>query len=130
MGNPGAFSYSHPLWVKGFLDAIGSPHSYTASSQDVSNRFAASWFLYGSPFLVPIPDLARTDFLFMLGANPLVSHGSVLSAPRVKDQLRAIPSAAAASSSSTRAARRPRAPSSTSPSTRTPTPGSCSRCSR
>ncbi len=58
MGNPGAFSYSHPLWVKGFLDALGSPHSYTASSQDVSNRFAASQFLYGSPFIVPIPDLA------------------------------------------------------------------------
>ena len=90
MGNPGAFSYSHPLWVKGFLDAIGSPHSYTASSQDVSNRFAASSFLYGSPFLVPIPDLERTDLLFVVGANPLVSHGSVLSAPRVKDQLHAI----------------------------------------
>ena len=90
MGNPGAFSYSHPLWVKGFLDAIGSPHSYTASSQDVSNRFAASWFLYGSPFLVPIPDLERTDFLLVVGANPLVSHGSVLSAPRIKDQLHAI----------------------------------------
>jgi anaerobic selenocysteine-containing dehydrogenase len=91
MGNPGAFSYSHPLWVKGFLDAVGSPHSYTASSQDVSNRFAASAFLYGSPFVVPIPDLARTDLLLMVGANPLVSHGSVLSAPRIKDQLRAIP---------------------------------------
>jgi len=90
MGNPGAFSYSHPLWVKGFLDAVGSPHSYTASSQDVSNRFAASSFLYGSPFIVPIPDLARTDFLLMVGANPLVSHGSVLSAPRIKDQLHAI----------------------------------------
>ena len=90
MGNPGAFSYSHPLWVKGFLDALGSPHSYTASSQDVSNRFAASWFLYGSPFVVPIPDLERTDFLLVVGANPLVSHGSVLSAPRIKDQLHAI----------------------------------------
>ena len=90
MGNPGAFSYSHPLWVKGFLDAVGSPHSYTASSQDVSNRFAASAFLYGSPFIVPIPDLARTDFLLVIGANPLVSHGSVLSAPRIKDQLHAI----------------------------------------
>ncbi len=90
MGNPGAFSYSHPLWVKGFLDALGSPHSYTASSQDVSNRFAASWFLYGSPFIVPIPDLERTDFLLVVGANPLVSHGSVLSAPRIKDQLHAI----------------------------------------
>jgi formate dehydrogenase len=90
MGNPGAFSYSHPLWVKGLLDAVGSPHYYTASSQDVSNRFAASALLYGSPFLLPIPDLARTDLLLMVGANPLVSHGSVLSAPRIKDQLHAI----------------------------------------
>ena len=47
-------------------------------------------FLYGSPFLVPIPDLARTDLLFVLGANPLVSHGSVMTAPRIKDQLHAI----------------------------------------
>jgi anaerobic selenocysteine-containing dehydrogenase len=90
MGNPGAFSYSHPLWVKGFLDGVGSTHLYSASSQDVSNRFAASALLYGSPFLLPIPDLARTDLLLVVGANPLVSHGSVMSAPRVKDQLHAI----------------------------------------
>lgn len=89
-GNPGAFSYSHTLWVKGLLDAIGSPHYYTAGSQDVNNRFAASALLYGSPLVVPIPDLARTSFLLMIGANPLVSHGSVLSAPRVRDQLVAI----------------------------------------
>jgi formate dehydrogenase len=90
MGNPAAFSYSHPIWAKGFVDAFGSPHFYTASSQDVSSRFAASAFLYGSPYIVPIPDLAHTDFLLIVGANPLVSHGSVMSAPRVKDQLHAI----------------------------------------
>ncbi len=90
MGNPGAFSYSHPLWVKGFLDGLGSQHYYTASSQDVSNRFAASSLLYGSPFLLPIPDLERCEMLLMVGANPMVSHGSVMSAPRVKDQLHAI----------------------------------------
>ncbi len=90
MGNPGAFSYSHPLWVKGFLDGLGSQHYYTASSQDVSNRFAASSLLYGSPFVLPIPDLERTELLFMVGANPMVSHGSVMSAPRIKDQLHAI----------------------------------------
>ena len=87
MGNPGAFSYSHTLWVKGFLDAIGSPHYYSAGSQDVNNRFAASALLYGSPLLVPIPDLKRTRLLLIVGANPLVSHGSVLSAPRVREQL-------------------------------------------
>src|SRR3954463_8194856 len=90
MGNPGAFSYSHTLWVKGFLDALGSPHYYSAGSQDVNNRFAASALLYGSPPGVPIPDLVRTSFLLMLGANPMVSHGSVLTAPRVRDQLYAI----------------------------------------
>jgi anaerobic selenocysteine-containing dehydrogenase len=90
MGNPGAFSYSHTLWAKGFLDGIGSPHYYSAGSQDVNNRFAASALLYGSPLLVPIPDLNRTHFLFMVGANPLVSHGSVLSAPRVREQLNAV----------------------------------------
>ena len=37
--------------------------------------------------LVPIPDLQRTSFLLMVGANPFVSHGSVLTAPQVKDQL-------------------------------------------
>src|SRR3954471_753302 len=90
MGNPGAFSYSHTLWVKGFLAGLGSPHYYSAGSQDVNNRFAASALLYGSPLVVPIPDLARTSFLLMLGANPMVSHGSVLTAPRVRDQLHAI----------------------------------------
>ena len=90
MGNPGAFSYSHTLWAKGFLDGLGSPHYYSAGSQDVNNRFAASALLYGSPLLVPIPDLNRTDFLFVVGANPLVSHGSVLSAPRVRERLNAV----------------------------------------
>lgn len=90
MGNPGAFSYSHTLWVKGFLDALGSPHYYSAGSQDVNNRFAASALLYGSPLVVPIPDLKRTDHLLIVGANPLVSHGSVLTAHRIRDQLMAI----------------------------------------
>src|SRR3954466_43174 len=90
MGNPGAFSYSHPLWVKGFLDALGSPHLYSAGSQDVNNRFAASALLYGTPLLVPIPDLKRTKLLLMVGANPLVSHGSVLTAPRIRELLHGI----------------------------------------
>ncbi len=90
MGNPGAFSYSHTLWVKGFLDGLGSPHYYSAGSQDVNNRFAASALLYGSPLVVPIPDLKRTSFMLIVGANPLVSHGSVLSAPRIREQLNEI----------------------------------------
>jgi formate dehydrogenase len=46
-GNPSTFSYSHPIWVKGFTDALGSHHLYSAGSQDVNNRFVASALLYG-----------------------------------------------------------------------------------
>ncbi|MBO0825437.1 MAG: molybdopterin-dependent oxidoreductase, partial [Actinobacteria bacterium] len=89
-GNPATFSYSHPLWLHGFMSALRSPHLYSAGSQDVNNRFAASALLYGAPVLVPIPDLGRTDLLLMIGANPLVSHGSIISAPRIRDELNAI----------------------------------------
>lgn len=89
-GNPGAFSLSHTAWLAAFMTALGSPHLFTAGSQDVSSRFVASHLLYGWPLAVPVPDLARTDLLVVIGANPLVSHGSVLTAPRIGDQLHGI----------------------------------------
>jgi anaerobic selenocysteine-containing dehydrogenase len=89
-GNPAAFSYSHVLWVQGIAQAIGMRHVYSAGSQDVNNRFVASHLLYGRPTVVPVPDLDRTDFLLVVGANPVVSHGSLISAPRMRDQMRAV----------------------------------------
>lgn len=89
-GNPAAFSYSNPIWIKGFMDAIGSRHLYSAGSQDGNNRLVASTLLYGAPMVVPIPDLARTELLLIVGANPLVSHGSFLSAPRIREELQDI----------------------------------------
>lgn len=88
MGNPGAFSYAHVLSIMGFIKGIGrGTHFYTASSQDTNSRLMASQLLYGTPTSVPIPDLARTDLLVVMGANPVVSHGSFLTAPRIKDRM-------------------------------------------
>jgi anaerobic selenocysteine-containing dehydrogenase len=89
-GNPGAFSTSHAIWLVAFMSGLGAPHLFTAGSQDVNSRFVASHLLYGNPLTVPIPDLARTDLLVVVGANPLVSHGSVLTSPRIKEQLHGI----------------------------------------
>ena len=60
---------------------------FTAGSQDVNNRFVASQLLYGSPLALPVPDVLRTDLLVVIGANPIVSHGSVLTVPRIKDRM-------------------------------------------
>jgi formate dehydrogenase len=90
MGNPVAFSYSSLVWVKGTADALGSPHFYSPSSQDVSSRFVANALLYGSPMIFPVPDLLRTDFLLMIGANPVVSHGSAISGTFMRKDLQGI----------------------------------------
>jgi anaerobic selenocysteine-containing dehydrogenase len=89
-GAAGFYSYSAPMLVQGFLDGIGSPHSYSSASQDASSRFAACALLYGSSLVVPMPDLYRTDFLVIIGANPLVTHGSLLNAGRIRDTLQAV----------------------------------------
>ena len=87
-GNPGAFSYSHTLSLNTFMLGFGPRlHVFTAGSQDVNNRFVASQLLYGSPLALPVPDVLRTDLLVVIGANPIVSHGSVLTVPRIKDRM-------------------------------------------
>jgi anaerobic selenocysteine-containing dehydrogenase len=88
MGNPGAFSYAHTFAALLFIKGLGrNGHYFTASSQDTNSRLIASQLLYGVPTSVPIPDLTRTDLLVMMGANPIVSHGSFLTAPRIKDRM-------------------------------------------
>ncbi len=96
-GNPGAFSYSHTLSLTTMMLGFGlgltggsrrrGLHVFTAGSQDVNNRFVASQLLYGSPLALPVPDVLRTDLLVVIGANPVVSHGSVLTVPRIKDRM-------------------------------------------
>lgn len=87
-GNPGAFSYSHQLWLVTLMVGLGlKSHLFTAGSQDVNNRFVASQLLYGSPFSLPVPDVLRSDLLVVVGANPIVSHGSVLTVPRIRDRM-------------------------------------------
>ena len=89
-GNPATFSTGHTLWTGVFMSLLGTQHVYSAGSQDVNNRFVASHFLYGNPVAAPIPDINRVEYLLMIGANPIVSHGSVMSSPRIRDGLRAI----------------------------------------
>ena len=87
VGNPSAFSHSHAVWATGFLKAIGSRHLYSPNTQDTSSRFVASALLYGNPVVLPVPDIERSAFVLLLGTNPLVSRGSLLSAGNVREKL-------------------------------------------
>ncbi len=90
IGNPVVHDHGAALVRAGLLAALGTRNAYSAGSQDTSPRFATSWYLYGSSFATPIPDLERTDYLLCIGANPLVSNGSLLTAPDMRRRLRAL----------------------------------------
>ena len=89
-GNPGAFSTDTFMSSQWFLQRIGSTKFYAAGSKDSTSRHLASWILYGVAFRNAIPDLPHCDFLIITGANPLVSHGGLLTAPRMRHDLDAI----------------------------------------
>jgi anaerobic selenocysteine-containing dehydrogenase len=87
IGNPTAFSNGAQLSIRPFLAHFGIWKMFSAATQDVTSWMLASYLLYGSAFRFAIPDLPRCDFLLIFGANPLVSHGSTLTAPRIRDDL-------------------------------------------
>lgn len=87
LGNPTAFSTDTFMGGQWFLNRIGAKKLYTAGSQDGNSRHLASHILYGITSRRCIPDLPNSDFLLIIGANPLVSHGSFLTAPRIRQDL-------------------------------------------
>jgi len=90
VGNPIVHNHAAALVRAGLIAALGTRNCYSAGSQDTSPRFAASWHLYGSSFATPIPDIERTQHLLCIGANPIVSNGSLLTAPNMRARLRAL----------------------------------------
>jgi len=89
-GNPTAHSYSAVLTGVLLRRALGSRNVYSANSVDALPRLLVSSLLYGNQALIPIPDIDRTDYLLLLGANPLVSNGSIMTAPGMARRLRAL----------------------------------------
>jgi len=92
MGTNGGHSYSHSMYWKGFMDAIGSKNSYNAGSVDNNNKFVAQFFLYGNSSVMPIPDLINTDYVVLIGTNPAATHLSLASCQNVMQKIKTIAS--------------------------------------
>jgi len=89
-GNPSAHSLHAMLYSPVLLRALGSRQMYSASSADQLPKMISSGLMFGGGLTVPVPDVDRTDYLIILGGNPVVSNGSLMTAPDIKDRLKAI----------------------------------------
>lgn len=90
LGNPNVHSFGSLAYLPPLLKLLRSRNTFSASSVDQWPHQLVNWLMFGHQFLLPIPDLDRTDYLLMLGANPAASNGSLMTAPGIPDRLKAL----------------------------------------
>ena len=92
LGNPNVHHFGHIAYLPALLRALRTPNVFSASSVDQWPHQLVCAQMYGHQFLLPIPDVDRTDYFLMLGANPLASMGSLMTAPGIARRLKALTS--------------------------------------
>ncbi len=89
-GNPMAHSYAGLLGGVALMQALGSYSRFSATSVDQLPHMLTALTLFGHQLAMPVPDLDRTEYLLVLGGNPVVSNGSIMTAPGMRDRLKAL----------------------------------------
>ena len=90
LGNPNAHNLGNTLFLKPFMKSLGTINRFSSASTDQMPHHVASNFMFGAGMLIPVPDIDRTDFMLIIGGNPVVSNGSMMTAPNVIGRLKAI----------------------------------------
>lgn len=89
-GNPSVHNYGLMTHSNYFLGLLKTRNRFSATSVDQLPQHLTSFLMYGHGLLLPIPDIDHTDFMLILGANPLASNGSIMTVPDVEKRLKAI----------------------------------------
>jgi anaerobic selenocysteine-containing dehydrogenase len=90
LGNPVAHNWGSMLFGQLFIRALNPGNRFSATSVDQLPHHLSAFFMYGHQLLLPVPDIDHTDFMLMIGANPLVSNGSLMTAPDMRHRLRSL----------------------------------------
>jgi len=88
-GNPNAHNLGSALYLKQFYKALGSKNRFSSASADQLPHHVASNYMFGAGMAISVPDIDNTDYMLIIGGNPVVSNGSMMSAAgapgRIKD---------------------------------------------
>lgn len=89
-GNPSVHNYGLMTHSNYFLGQLKTRNRFSATSVDQLPHHLTSYLMYGHGLLLPIPDIDHTQFMLILGGNPLASNGSIMTVPDVEKRLKAI----------------------------------------
>ncbi len=86
-GNPVVHNHGALIFGQLFARTLGSHANFSATSVDQLPQMLAGFLMYGHQLLMPVPDVDRTHHFLILGANPLASNGSLMTAPGIRKRL-------------------------------------------
>ncbi|MDE2000026.1 MAG: molybdopterin-dependent oxidoreductase, partial [Burkholderiales bacterium] len=89
-GNPSIHNWGNVTHGHLFFSQLKTRSRFSATSVDQLPHHLAALWLYGHQFKLPIPDIDRTQYMVALGANPLASNGSLMTAPDVRARFKAL----------------------------------------
>ena len=90
LGNPAVHNYGMLTHQSNLFRHFRTNNRFSATSVDQLPHHLASLWLFGHKNLFPIPDIDRTDYFLMLGANPIASNGSIWTVPDVRKRIKAL----------------------------------------
>ncbi|MGZ4841257.1 MAG: molybdopterin-dependent oxidoreductase [Candidatus Angelobacter sp.] len=90
LGNPVVHKAALLLYAPRLGRTLGSRNVFSASTLDQMPKHLSCGLMFGDFLSIPVPDIERTDFLLMLGANPMVSNGSLWTVPNFRDKAKAL----------------------------------------
>lgn len=90
VGNPSVHNHGTLLTLLPLLQALNTENRYSATSVDQLAPMLASLKMFGNQLLFPIPDIDNTHYFLCLGANPMASNGSLMTAPGFKTRIKAL----------------------------------------
>lgn len=90
LGNPSVHNWGILTHAPAFLGPLRTRSRYSATSVDQLPHHLVAYWLYGHQLLLPVPDIDRSHYLLMLGANPMASNGSLWTVPDFRARLKAL----------------------------------------
>jgi anaerobic selenocysteine-containing dehydrogenase len=87
IGNPTGHMVGGQLYIPPLVNALGSERGFSAATMDQFPQNVALQHMIGDSWFFPIPDIDHTDYFVCMGGNPLISQGSLMSAPNAKKRL-------------------------------------------
>jgi anaerobic selenocysteine-containing dehydrogenase len=90
LGNPNAHNVTSTFYLPALVRALRTRYRFSASTVDQMPQQVALGLMYGTELSVPVPDIDRTDLFVVIGGNPLVSNGSMMTVADMPGRLRAL----------------------------------------